>query len=166
MPSITDSEIQNNLASYEEQERKGRAYAAQEGYALKGLKIFEAMSEETTAFVAKITRRGKVVGEAKNEGMGGSTFIHVDGVKGADLTMLEFWVDAAVFDEVERREIQRVVSKCARKARAKGAKTMLYKADATGVDYRSTPIKFSGNEKLIRDIMEKNGMTGWEIKEL
>lgn len=43
---------------------------------LKSIQIFERMSEETTAFCASLYIDGKKVGEAKNDGRGGSTEYH------------------------------------------------------------------------------------------
>ena len=49
---------------------------------LKKIQIFNAMSEETTAFHAEIYVDGKKVGYAKNDGRGGSTdCCHYDGHK-------------------------------------------------------------------------------------
>lgn len=49
---------------------------------LKKLRVYERMSEETTAFVADVYINGKNVGEAKNDGRGGETelqFYHEQG---------------------------------------------------------------------------------------
>lgn len=43
---------------------------------LKNIKFFEAMSEETNAFVADVYVNGKKVAYAKNDGHGGCTFYH------------------------------------------------------------------------------------------
>jgi hypothetical protein len=45
---------------------------------LKKVKFFEAMSEETYAFVAEIFIDGKHAGHAKNDGHGGSTYYHMN----------------------------------------------------------------------------------------
>lgn len=42
---------------------------------LKSIKVFEQMSDETLAFTAKAYFNGVYVGEAKNEGMGGASWI-------------------------------------------------------------------------------------------
>lgn len=43
---------------------------------LKALKTCAFMSEETNCFTATVLLDGKVIGEAQNDGHGGSTFIH------------------------------------------------------------------------------------------
>ena len=53
---------------------------------LKGLKIYAAMSEETTAFTADVVVNGKVVAYAKNSGHGGETYYHP--YTNADRTLL------------------------------------------------------------------------------
>lgn len=45
---------------------------------LKKLKIAEHLSEETTAFTADVYADGTLIGYAKNDGQGGSTFIHCE----------------------------------------------------------------------------------------
>lgn len=43
---------------------------------LKKVNFYEAFSEETNAFTAEIYYKGKKVGEAKNDGQGGSTHVY------------------------------------------------------------------------------------------
>lgn len=45
---------------------------------LKSLRIYDRMSDETTAFTASLYINGKGVGTAKNDGQGGCTFYHAD----------------------------------------------------------------------------------------
>lgn len=45
---------------------------------LKSLKIARHLSEETTAFTAKISVDGKVVGDVRNDGNGGCHMVHLD----------------------------------------------------------------------------------------
>ena len=45
-------------------------------FALKAFKHAKFASHETECFEAKLTLDGKVVGEARNEGSGGPTFVH------------------------------------------------------------------------------------------
>jgi len=54
---------------------------------LKSLKIFDAMSEETIAFVADVYVNGKKVAYAKNDGHGGCTYYNR--YPNADRTLLE-----------------------------------------------------------------------------
>lgn len=58
-------------------------------FCLKKLKIHEDMSEETNAFSAEVWVKNKLVAYAKNDGRGGSTFMHQAG-KGA-LDAAEVW---------------------------------------------------------------------------
>lgn len=45
---------------------------------LKGYKVHRELSEETTAYSAKICIDGKVVGDARNHGRGGCDMIHIE----------------------------------------------------------------------------------------
>ena len=54
---------------------------------LKSLKIFDAMSEETIAFVADVYVNGKKVAYCKNDGHGGCTYYNC--YPNADRTLLE-----------------------------------------------------------------------------
>lgn len=44
---------------------------------LKNVKVYEQLSEETTAFTATIYLNGKKAGDAKNDGHGGNTSIYI-----------------------------------------------------------------------------------------
>ena len=52
---------------------------------LKKIKFFEAMSEETNAFVADVFINGTKVAYTKNEGHGGCTFYHLYDIKHREL---------------------------------------------------------------------------------
>ncbi len=69
--------------------------------ALKGYRSFSAMSEETTAFVAKVLLDGKVIGDAKNDGQGGCTMVHIDWPK-VDRAILAAACTVLVRAEAER----------------------------------------------------------------
>lgn len=45
---------------------------------VKNVKIAEFMSEETLCFTATVYQDGKRIGEAKNDGHGGCTFVYLD----------------------------------------------------------------------------------------
>lgn len=45
---------------------------------LRAIKVYDRLSEETTAFTAVIYADGKRVGDAKNDGHGGSTWVRLD----------------------------------------------------------------------------------------
>lgn len=45
---------------------------------VKNVKIAEFMSEETICFTATVYENGKKIGDAKNDGQGGSTFVYLD----------------------------------------------------------------------------------------
>lgn len=49
-----------------------------QGFALKGYKHHKELSEETTAYTATVLCDGKPIGTAKNQGHGGSDFIHLE----------------------------------------------------------------------------------------
>lgn len=88
---------------------EAEAWGTKEGYSLSGLKIAEYLSEETTAFAAKITKNGKVVGYAKNDGHGGSTLVEATGLDNKDYGKLETWVDTLVERHGEQKWIDRNV---------------------------------------------------------
>lgn len=101
---------------FEREQAEARAWATKEGYALSGLKVFEAGSEETTCFVSNITKNGVKVGDAKNEGHGGSTMVWVKGtlsVKEAD--MLETFVDSEVELQGQKKWMDRQSKSMAKK---------------------------------------------------
>ncbi len=104
-------------AKMEIEYKKAEAWGVKEGYGLSALKVFEAGSEETTCFVANITKGGKVVGEAKNEGHGGSTWINVPKIKlsPAEYGMLETYVDKLVELQGEQKWIDRQTKSMAKK---------------------------------------------------
>lgn len=52
---------------------------------LKNIKFFEAMSEETNAFVADVFINGTKVAHAKNDGHGGCTSYHLCDIKHREL---------------------------------------------------------------------------------
>lgn len=56
---------------------------------LKNLKVCAFASEETTCFQATVLFDGKVVGEAKNDGHGGSTYVYANPQNRAALEMAE-----------------------------------------------------------------------------
>lgn len=115
---------------------------------LKGYKSVAWMSEETVCFTATILLDGKVVGEAANEGHGGSTFTRfVSPV--AESTAQEFakaakpadfgwtFVDTMRFDDlvdllVEKIDRQKQEEKLIKKIRTKAAKEMQYVTTSCG----------------------------------
>ncbi|HAT6805172.1 TPA: hypothetical protein JAN03_24570 [Citrobacter freundii] len=58
----------------------------QDRITLKNLKVAEFASEETLCFTATVIFDGVAVGEARNDGRGGMTFIHALGDKRAQLS--------------------------------------------------------------------------------
>ncbi len=56
---------------------------------LKSLKVHNDMSEETTCFSATIYVDGKKVGDARNDGGGGSDLVHIDRRKMTDADFTE-----------------------------------------------------------------------------
>ena len=60
---------------------------------LKSVKIYERLSEETTAFSATVYYAGRKAGEASNDGHGGSTMIRLDP---ATRATVEAWAQANV----------------------------------------------------------------------
>jgi hypothetical protein len=106
---------------------------------LKSFKTVKWMSEETTCFTAIVLLDGKVIGEASNEGHGGSTFLHfvsplskataeefAKSISPADVKGWEFLadkgfdfadlVDIIVGKEDEKKETARIVAKVRREA--------------------------------------------------
>ncbi len=104
---------------------------------LKKLKISQALSRETVAFTADIYFNGKRVGEAYNEGHGGSTMAalhHVDEFTRAriggvvkdyfskkpaaeripGMETLDEYIDDLVYAEQEKKEAERLYRKTAR----------------------------------------------------
>jgi len=107
--------------------KEAEAWGTKEGYGIKGLKVAKYLSEETTAFAASITKNGKVVGDAKNDGHGGSTFVHVNGIKEnglnpGDYGMLETWVDILV----ERAEEEKWLASQTKSMAKKGVDLILF----------------------------------------
>jgi hypothetical protein len=106
---------------------------------LKSFKTVKWMSEETTCFTAIVLLDGKVIGEASNEGHGGSTFLHftsplskataeefAKSISPADVRGWEFLadkgfdfadlVDIIVGKEEQKKETARIVAKVRREA--------------------------------------------------
>jgi len=106
---------------------------------LKSFKTVKWMSEETTCFTALVVLDGKTIGEASNEGHGGSTFLHfinptakttaeefAKSISPADVKGWEFLadkgfdfadlVDIIVGKEEEKKETARIVAKVRREA--------------------------------------------------
>jgi len=106
---------------------------------LKSFKTVKWMSEETTCFTAVVLLDGKVIGEASNEGHGGSTFLHyvtpavkataeefAKSISPSDVKGWEFLsdkgfefadlVDIVVGKEEEKKETARIVAKVRREA--------------------------------------------------
>ncbi len=106
---------------------------------LKSFKTVKWMSEETTCFTASVLIDGKTIGEASNEGHGGSTFLHfvnptakstaeefAKSINPADVKGWEFLadkgfdfadlVDIIVGKEEEKKETARIVAKVRREA--------------------------------------------------
>jgi hypothetical protein len=104
---------------------------------LKSFKTVKWMSEETTCFTAIVLLDGKVIGEASNEGHGGSTFIRFVSsfaestaehfamtINPSDVKGWEFLaskgfefadlVDIVVGKEEEKKETARIVDKVRR----------------------------------------------------
>jgi hypothetical protein len=106
---------------------------------LKSFKTVKWMSEETTCFTASVLIDGKTIGEASNEGHGGSTFLHfvnpaakataeefAKSISPADVKGWEFLaekgfdfadlVDIIVGKEEAKKETARIVAKIRRDA--------------------------------------------------
>ena len=125
---------------------EARAWGVEQGIALKGLKLFLAGSQETICFVATITKNGKVIGNAENDGHGGCTFVHA---KGFDTDpRLETYVDELVCAEADRKEGERAlksaVSGLKRSAKRRGHNTIAYKMEG----------------ETMRNVTGGNGVTG------
>ena len=109
---------------------------------LKSFKTVKWMSEETTCFTALVVLDGKTIGEASNEGHGGSTFIHFvspaaeataeqfsKSINPADIKGWEFMsdkgftidclVDIVVEREMQKKETASIVAKIRRDAAKK-----------------------------------------------
>jgi hypothetical protein len=107
---------------------------------LKGYKSVAWMSEETVCFTATVLLDGKIVGEASNEGHGGSTFVRFVSPL-AESTAQEFakaakpadygwgFVDTMRVEDlvdilVEKIDVQKQEEKIIKKIRTKAAKEM------------------------------------------
>ena len=124
---------------------------------LKGFKSVKWMSEETICFTATVILDGKVIGEASNEGRGGSTFTHfvspeakaiaeafAKSISPADVKGWEFLSDKGFdFDclvdiLVERRDAADHIKKTVASIRRKAAKEcMIINADMSKGQYKS-----------------------------
>lgn len=118
---------------------------------LKNFKAYDALSEETLAFSAKVCWKGRVVGEATNDGHGGSTNVRLNPSHRSDpevmasarqiarqgvlaeflpeddkdpegLWALEFAVDTLTQSALEEREKARIARWEAKNAKAWAAK--------------------------------------------
>lgn len=124
---------------------------------LKSFKTVKWMSEETTCFTAIVHLDGKVIGEASNEGHGGSTFVRFvtpsakstadEFAKSINPTDVKGWeflagksfefsdlVDIIVGREEEKKETARIVAKIRRDAvkKAQFIKTTTQKGFVSG----------------------------------
>lgn len=103
------------MVELEKEAQEAEAWGTKEGYGLTRLNISARRSEETTNFVADITKNGKVVGDAKNDGFGGSTFVHAKGLDNADYSKLETWVDILVERAGEEKWIESQIKSITKK---------------------------------------------------
>lgn len=115
---------------------------------LKGYKSVAWMSEETVCFTATVLLDGKIVGEAANEGHGGSTWTRfvspiaeanaqefAKAAKPADFGwtfVTEMRFDDLVSLLVEKIDVQKQEEKMVKKIRAKAAKEMQYVTTSCG----------------------------------
>ncbi len=124
---------------------------------LKSFKTVKWMSEETTCFTASVFIDGKVIGEASNEGHGGSTFVRFvskdaestaeqfsKSINPADIKGWEFMsdtgftidclVDIVVEREMQKKDTARIVAKIRRDAvkKAQYIKTTTQKGFVSG----------------------------------
>jgi hypothetical protein len=114
-------------ARFDRERKVAKDWAVKEGYGLKGIKIFLPGSDETICFQASITKNGKVVGAAENDGHGGCTFIHVKALTIEENSKLEAYVDDLVNDEVSKKEVAKAESSAKRWAKKKGFKFLAMK---------------------------------------
>jgi hypothetical protein len=83
-------------------------------FALKAFKHAKFASHETECFEAKLALDGKVIGEARNEGCGGPTFVHFKaGFAIPDMTPAEIeeMVDDLVAAELDKKEEAKFLKK-------------------------------------------------------
>lgn len=83
-------------------------------FALKAFKHAKFASHETECFEAKLALDGKVIGEARNEGSGGPTFVHFKaGFAIPDMTgaEIEEMVDDLVAEELDKKEHAKFLKK-------------------------------------------------------
>lgn len=74
---------------------------------LKNFKHLNSLSEETLCFTAKVCLDGKVVGDARNQGHGGCTIVHINDNDVARMKSMTEWetiVDELSFKELEKKE--------------------------------------------------------------
>jgi hypothetical protein len=87
---------------------------------IKSFKTVKWMSEETICFTASVLIDGKVIGEASNEGHGGSTFVRFIGdarqIWNSHSDVITDYVDTLADAEVNKKEIARIVAKIRRDA--------------------------------------------------
>lgn len=82
---------------------------------LKSLKIATNMSEETIAFTATVYRDGVKIGDAKNDGQGGETFVYMDAgfrsITDVEFRELVDAVDELVYAEMDKKEHAKMLKK-------------------------------------------------------
>lgn len=84
---------------------------------VKNVKIVDFMSEETLCFTASVYENGKRIGEAKNDGHGGCTFIYLDNPRSKtyeEMSALEEQVDELVYEIDKQKQIAKVQKKLER----------------------------------------------------
>ncbi len=141
--------------NYEKKVKTAEEWAKQNGWGLKSIKLFLAGSEETNCFVADITKDGKVIGNAKNDGHGGSSSIYVgfdkngriDGFKEPtkeEYELLEYFVDDAVYKYGNEQETKKVITKIKRKGqKMSGVGYLAYKFVGDEITYFYGPEKYT-----------------------
>ncbi len=131
----------------EDEFKKAEVWGKGQGIALKSLKMFMPMSEETFCFTTKIAKGDKVIGTAENNGKGGCTMVWLEQPQSfnkEEQNMLEIWVDVLVGESVKQKEINKTLKQALKAVKKHGDKykTMLYKLNVTDaeikVDYVGT----------------------------
>lgn len=118
---------------------EAKEWGIKEGWGISALKFFLAGSEETNCFVSKVTKQGVIVGDARNDGKGGPTFINVkEKLAPAEYGKLEHFVDQLVEDAIADRERKRILKRVQNSEKRKGAALLAFKWDGDSLGYVST----------------------------
>lgn len=105
-----------------EKEAAGAAFAAKHGLTLERVKFCEWMSEETICFTVVIMKGRFSVGDAENDGHGGSTMYHLNAsfeARNEAPEGFDYWIDKVIGEMHDAQQTKKFMEK-GRKAALKG----------------------------------------------